>query len=125
MTISKESMINALTTAVEASKSLEDKFGIRLHQSEIVKLALTCMISEGKTNGFSEDKRTGGNGKDLETEALKLSFGKYKGLTVLEIAKTGDMGYVAWLKNAARSARLRSESSQVLEQLPTPAEVAN
>jgi hypothetical protein len=88
------------------------------------------VIQEGRENGNGAKGNGSGNGKDLETEALRLSFGKYRGLTILDVVKSGDTGYVMWLKDNARSKRLRSESARVLEaqsMLPeeVPAEVAN
>ncbi len=132
MSINKDSMVKALTVAIEAAKSIEEMHGVRLLQNEVVKLALTVMIQDGRDNGFNGVKGNGsGNGKDLETQSLRLSFGKYRGLTILDvIKKTGDTGYILWLSQNAKSQRLRAESAKVLENqslLPetVTAEVAN
>jgi len=116
MSINKEKMVNALTVAIQAAKDVEETFGVRLLQNEVVKLALTVMIQDGRESSGNGTKGNGsGNGKDPETEAFRLNFGRYKGLTVLEIVKSGDTGYVFWLKDNAKSKRLRDESAKILE----------
>ena len=120
--ISKTELKDVILLAIDTFKEVSEERGLVFSSEEIVKLAISLYINISKNgNSHSDNYRksdgNGGNGKDKETSAVALTFGKYKGKTVLEVVKT-NRGYVAWLAENSKNEAIKSESKRLLAVSP-------
>lgn len=121
MSISKKELKEVVLTAIDVFKEVQDERGIVFSSEDIVKLAISLYIQISKSGNsgdiFRKPDSNGGNGKDKDTHAVVIGFGKYRGKTLLEVVKS-DRGYVAWLADKSQSAMLKAESKKLLEENP-------
>ena len=120
--ISKKELKEVVLTAIDVFKEVQDERGIVFSSEDIVKLAISLYIQISKNGNSPSDiyrkpTNNGGNGKDKETKAVEISFGKYKGQTVISVIKT-DRNYVAWLADKSKDEAIKSESKRLLAEIP-------
>ncbi|MCB4791259.1 MAG: hypothetical protein LHV68_05165 [Elusimicrobia bacterium] len=120
MNISKKELKEVVLTAIDVFQEVQKERGVVFSSEDIVKLAISLYIQISKNGNGPSDiyrKPDGGNGKDKDTKAVLIGFGKYKGKTVLEVVKT-DRGYVAWLADKSKDEAIKSESKRLLAESP-------
>lgn len=83
--------------------------GVEMEQADIIDAKGGVVHIEGESHVVNED---------IDFPPTKLTFGKYRGKTLLEVLKE-DSGYVDWLSKNAKYPELRMEAQGLLEQHQT------
>ena len=129
----KEQLKQILLAVIDVCRSVTASTGVSLSSGEIVRMAITFYIQAQKDGTvFADDpvekdevpepvvkelpkgNSKGGNGFDKES--VVIPFGKYKGKTIISVLQKGDRGYLVWLKDSCKIARVKEATALLLDE---------